>query len=50
MHSSYTQTMVIRNEAKQWLKPETKKDDSPGSNYNMTQKQDDPTKAKECKR
>ena len=38
--------MVIRNEARQWLKPEMKKDDLPGLNYDMTQKQDNPTKAK----
>jgi hypothetical protein len=50
MHSSYTQTTVIRNEAKQWLKPEMKKDDLPGLNYDTTQKQDDSTKVKECEK
>ena len=50
MCSSYIQTTVIGNEAKQWLKTKTKKDDSPGLNYDTTLKQDIPTKAKECQK
>ena len=50
MHSLYIQTTAIGNEARQWLKPEMKKDDSPDSNYNTTQKQDILIKAKECQK
>ena len=49
-HSSYTWTTVTGNEAKQWLKPETKKGDLPGSNYDMTLKQDVLIEAKECQK
>ena len=48
IHSSYTQITAIENEAKQWLKPETKKGNSLGLNYNTTLKQGVLIKAKEC--
>ena len=50
MHSSYIQTTITGNKAKQWSKPKMKKDNSPGLNYDTTQKQNVPTKAKECQK
>ena len=50
MHSSYTQTTVTENEAKQWSKLKMKKDNSLGLNYDMIQKLDVHIKAKECQK